>query len=182
MHEVDAQWGASLRPPIEASVEMLLHLEAIWLLRPRYCRFVDLKLWDELEDILTPDTEVFSNNDVGMPPREVPVANSPAEFRARLSGITDGAITVHAVFNPEIEVIGARSARGIWAMSDIVSHPTKPGLRFTGRGHYTDEYRLCDDGRWRICKATLTRLRLDPLPLPEVDAVIGQPGGRTVSR
>jgi hypothetical protein len=77
MHEVDAQWGASLRPPIEASVEMLLHLEAIWLLRPRYCRFVDLKLWDELEDILTPDIEVFSNNDVGMPPPEVPVANSP---------------------------------------------------------------------------------------------------------
>jgi hypothetical protein len=59
MHEVDAQWGASLRPPIEASVEMLLHLEAIWLLRPRYCRFVDLKLWDELEDIHAGHRGVF---------------------------------------------------------------------------------------------------------------------------
>jgi hypothetical protein len=27
-------------------------------------------------------------------------------------------------------------------MHDIVSHPTKPNMRFTGRGHYQDEYRL----------------------------------------
>ena len=64
-------------------------------------------------------------------------------------------------------------------MHDIVSHPTKLSMRFTGRGHYQDEYRLCDDGQWRISKATLTRIRMGPLPLLEVAAVAGQPDGRT---
>jgi hypothetical protein len=174
------QATARSRFRVDDAVEQLLHLEAIRLLRPRYCRFVDLKRWDEFEDLFTPDVQVFSNNNVGVAPRKEPVAQSPSEFRARVSAITDGATTVHACFNPEIEILGARLARGIWAMHDIVSHPTKPGMRFTGRGHYQDEYRLCDDGRWRISKATLTRIRMDPLPLPEVNAVAGQPAGRTV--
>jgi hypothetical protein len=157
------------------ALQRLLHLEAIRLLRPRYCRFLDLKRWDEFEDLFTPDVQVFSDNNVGGAPRREPVAHSPAEFRTRVSAITDGASTVHTCFNPEIEILGARLARGIWAMHDIVSHPTKPNLRFTGRGHYQDEYRLCDDGRWRISKATLTRIRMDALPLLEVDVVAGQP-------
>jgi SnoaL-like domain len=163
------------RSPVDDAVERLLHLEAIRLLRPRYCRFVDLKRWDEFEDLFTPDVQVFSNNSVGVAPGKEPVAQSPAELRARVSGITDGASTVHACFNPEIEILGTRLARGIWAMHDVVSHPTKLTMRFTGRGHYHDEYRLCDDGRWRISKATLTRIRMDPLPRWEVDAAAGQP-------
>jgi SnoaL-like domain len=172
-------------------VEQLLHLEAIRLLRPRYCRFVDLKMWDEFEDLFTPDVQIFSsfaadarpffsNSDPRGAPRKELVAQSPAEFRARVSALTDGASTAHACFNPEIELLADRLAHGIWAMHDIVSHPAKPNIRFTGDGHYEDEYRLCDDGRWRISKAALTRIRMDPLPLPEVNAVTGQPAGKKI--
>jgi SnoaL-like domain len=179
MQDPGMQSEGGSRLSVDHAVERLLHIEAIRLLRPRYCRFLDLKQWDEFEGLFTPDVEIFSNNEVGAAPRKDPVAHSPAEFRARLCALTDGASTAHACFNPEIEILGARLARGIWAMHDIVSHPAKPGMRFTGSGHYQDEYRLCDDGRWRISKATLTRIRMDPLPLPEANAVAGPPAGRS---
>lgn len=52
-------------------------------------------------------------------------------------------------------------------MTDVVSHPSDAAMRWSGRGHYDDEYRRGDDGVWRIAVTRLTRQRLDPLPLRE---------------
>jgi hypothetical protein len=62
---------------------------------------------------------------------------------------------VHA---PEIELTSATTARGIWALEDVVR--LAPGLNLRGYGHYQETYEKTD-GQWRITSSTLTRLRED---------------------
>jgi hypothetical protein len=66
---------------------------------------------------------------------------------------------------PEIEVSGPETARGTWAMSDYVEWPSRDGARvgLRGYGHYIEEYVKEADGRWRIIRSRLARLRVDPL-------------------
>jgi hypothetical protein len=61
---------------------------------------------------------------------------------------------------PEIELLSATEARGIWAMFDYVEFKPSRGIR--GYGHYHEEYRK-EAGSWHISKLKLTRLRVDPL-------------------
>lgn len=167
-----------------ARLEERLHtceqLEELRSLRPRYCRFVDAKMWDALQQILTPDFVLHSHNHVQGERSADPVATSALAFRERLEKISAGATTVHVVTMPEITIETATTARATWAMTDVVSHPTNAGMRWVGRGHYHDEYRRDPDGVWRIARATLTRQRLDPLPLFEAEQVVGQPAGPAV--
>jgi len=67
------------------------------------------------------------------------------------------AVTVHHGHMPEIEILDADRATGIWAMFDQVD---LPGLVLRGFGHYHDEY-VRSGARWRIHRSRLTRLRLD---------------------
>jgi hypothetical protein len=67
---------------------------------------------------------------------------------------------VHA---PEIELTSATTARGIWALNDVVR--LVPALTLHGYGHYHETYEKVD-GRWRIKTSKLTRLREDvPMPM-----------------
>lgn len=159
---------------LEARLAVVEQIEAIRHVRERYCLFVDAKRWDDLEGILTSDFVAYSNNFVGASWSTEPVASSARQFRERVEKLTVGATTVHVCMMPDIRVESATTATGSWAMTDVVTHPTEPGMRFVGRGHYRDEYRF-EDGVWRLAKATLTRQTLDPLPLPEAPAVVGQP-------
>jgi hypothetical protein len=156
---------------LEGAMLTLGQLEEIRRLRERYCRFVDAKLWEELKGLLTPDYRHFATNTVGSEP--VQVAASAEDYLDRVRRITTGATTVHACFMPDIDLTGAATATGLWSMIDVVSHPTEPGLRFIGRGHYRDDYRRGEDGTWRIAVTRLTRQRLDRLPVRE-----GGPGPR----
>jgi len=61
---------------------------------------------------------------------------------------------------PEIELLGADRARGIWAMFDWVDHPA---YDLRGYGHYHEEYAK-EDGAWRIRRTRLVRLREDRTP------------------
>lgn len=148
--------------------------DAIRQLRERYCRFVDAKQWEELKDLLAPDYRHFATNTVGAEPTQV--AASAEEFLDRIRRITSGATTVHACFMADISLTGAATATGVWSMTDVVSHPTEPGMRFIGRGHYRDDYRRGEDGVWRIAVTRLTRQRLDRLPMREAGPVPGLPG------
>ncbi len=58
----------------------------------------------------------------------------------------------------EIEITGPNTAKGVWAMYDYVDIP---GQKFNGYGHGHEEYRKCEDGKWRNAKIRLTRLRVD---------------------
>ena len=59
---------------------------------------------------------------------------------------------------PEIELTSPTTATGTWAMEDWLRWPD--GRELHGAGHYHEEYEKVD-GRWRITKMTLTRLRTD---------------------
>jgi hypothetical protein len=59
---------------------------------------------------------------------------------------------------PEIEITSPTTARGVWAMEDMLRWPD--GRELHGYGHYHETYERTDDG-WRIKTLTLTRLRTD---------------------
>ena len=55
---------------------------------------------------------------------------------------------------PEIELTSATTARGIWALQDVVRFG--PGVTLVGYGHYHETYEK-RDGAWRIKSLHLTR-------------------------
>jgi hypothetical protein len=144
------------------SVHALQDLEAIRVLKARYCRFLDCKQWPQLEDLFTADCtfamDVADQNEMG------------PESKARLDRrgfvimvravLTTGATSVHHVHAPELSLLSPGTATGIWAMEDYVVAPLRS---FRGYGHYHETYRK-EDGTWRISAWRLDRLRIDPLP------------------
>jgi hypothetical protein len=75
-----------------------------------------------------------------------------------LLGVIGDVVTVHHGHTPEIELTSATTARGIWAMEDMLRWPD--GREMHGYGHYHETYELVEDA-WRIKTSTLTRLRVD---------------------
>ena len=70
-------------------------------------------------------------------------------------------VTVHHGHMPEIEILSPSSAKGIWAMEDILKWPEAAAVKtLHGYGHYHETYRKTADG-WRIETSKLTRLRVD---------------------
>ena len=67
-------------------------------------------------------------------------------------------VPLHQVPAPEIQLPSATSARGVWALEDVVRFG--PGVNLRGYGHYTETYQEID-GQWRIPSSTPTRLRED---------------------
>lgn len=158
---------------LELALARWEELEVIRHLRERYCLYVDAQRWDDLASLLTPDYRHYSTNTVGAAPSLV--ADSAEAFLERVVSVTVGATTVHSCAMPRLTVIGPGEATGLWAMTDVVSHPSDPSMRFTGRGHYADDYRRGADGTWRIAVTRLTRQRLDSLSLRENDTPPGLP-------
>lgn len=152
---------------VEQQLDLLRQVDEIRHLRERYCRYVDAQQWDDLTSILDVDYRHYATNTVGAEPTLV--ADSADAFLERVTTLTAGSTTVHACFMPHIALRDDRHATGRWSMTDVVSHPTDPRMRFAGHGHYDDEYVRGDDLVWRIAVARLTRQRLDPLPLREAD-------------
>src|SRR5690606_35420468 len=73
-----------------------------------------------------------------------------------------GAVSIHHGHMPEIEILSADQAAGIWAMEDRIfwpsNNPTVMGLEsLHGYGHYHEKYRRVD-GRWLIQSLKVTRL------------------------
>jgi hypothetical protein len=147
-------------------LQRLLDRQAIEELKAKYCRCLDQKRWDEFRAIFTDDASI----DVG-----TIRCTSADEFVAAARERTQGATTVHQCTMPEVEV-GADTATGIWAMTDLVQRAPGPwpdGLAgFHGYGHYYEEYRRTPDG-WRIASVRVQRLRLDVIPADPADSGAG---------
>jgi hypothetical protein len=136
----------------------LTDIEAIKQLKARYFRLMDQKRWDEWASVFAADAHLVV-------PEGGVDERGRAAVVASVSGVLEGVRTVHHGHMPEIEITGADTARGVWAMFDYVEFPTgADGARFglQGYGHYTEEY-VREDGEWRIASLHLSRLRIDPL-------------------
>lgn len=135
---------------------------AIERLKARYCRYVDLKRWDRLVTLFTPDAE-FDGFYRALQD------SSPADFVRGIAQRLEDAITVHHCHMPDIEFESETSARGVWAMTDFNEWP-RP-TRFdalqdvygiVGYGFYEEKYRF-ENGTWLISFMRLTRVRIDPV-------------------
>ena len=130
----------------------LLEIEAIKQLKARYCRHLDTKDWQAWRSLFTAD--FLSDTS----PAGGKVIQGADDFVAFTRKSLRSQATVHQVHAPEIELTSATTARGVWALEDVVRFG--PGVNLRGYGHYTETYEKVD-GQWFIASSTLTRLRED---------------------
>jgi len=134
------------------AAESLLEIEAIKQLKARYCRLLDTKDWQGWRAIFSDDFRSDTSPSGGK------VIVGADDFVAFVRKNLGAQPTVHQVHAPEIELTSATTARGIWALNDVVRLAF--GLNLDGYGHYHETYEKID-GQWRITSSTLTRLRTD---------------------
>jgi len=127
-------------------------IEAIKQLKARYFRTMDTKDWAGMRDVFADDVVVDTTDSGGN------VISGADEFMAFLQPVLQDVVTVHHGHMPEIELTSPTTARGVWAMEDMLRYPD--GNEMHGYGHYHETYELADDA-WRIRTLTLTRLRTD---------------------
>lgn len=132
----------------------LLEVEAIKRLKARYCRHLDTKDWSAWRGLFTDD---FLSDTSEAGGKVVHGGDEFVAFTRRNIG-KPSQPTVHQVHAPEIELTSATTARGVWALNDIVRLGF--GLNVNGYGHYHETYEKID-GQWRIKSSKLTRLRTD---------------------
>jgi hypothetical protein len=127
-------------------------IEAIKQLKARYCRYLDTKDWVAWRGLFTDDFLSDTAESGGK------VIDGADEFVAFTRNSLRDQVTVHQVHAPEIEMTSASTARGVWALEDVVRFGL--GVNLRGYGHYHETYEKID-GQWRIKSSKLTRLRVD---------------------
>ncbi len=130
----------------------LLEIEAIKQLKARYCRLLDTKDWRGWRSLFA-DEFLSDTSQAGG--KVIRGADDFVAFTRK--GLRNQA-TVHQVHAPEIELTSLTTARGVWALEDVVRFG--PGVNLRGYGHYAETYEKVD-GRWVFTSSTLTRLRED---------------------
>jgi len=136
--------------PIDEPREIL----ALERLKARYCRLLDAKDWTGWREVFTDD---FLSDTSASGGEQIAGADAfVAYVRAQLG--SPRRTTVHQVHAPELELTSETTAKGIWALEDVVR--LAPGFSFHGHGHYHETYEK-SAGRWRIRSSILTRLRED---------------------
>jgi len=139
--------------------QQLIDLEDIRQLKSRYFRLMDTQQWEPWTECFTADISALYE---GAPRRsETQPMDITCDGRDVLvegvSTLMTGAKSMHQGFMPEIELLDANNAKGIWAMFDYVRLPT---CHFKGWGHYHENY-VREGGAWRIKKIHLTRLHTE---------------------
>jgi hypothetical protein len=138
----------------EDNATALLAIEAIKQLKARYCRYLDTKDWAAWRALFADDF-VSDTSEAGG--KLIVGADDFVAFTRKGIGRPAQA-TAHQVHAPEIELTSATTARGLWALQDVVRFG--PGVSLVGYGHYDETYESID-GRWIIKSSKLTRLRED---------------------
>ena len=135
-------------------VAALVEIEAIKQLKARYCRLLDAKNWSAWRELFADDFR----SDTSPAGGKLIVGGDHFVAFTRKSLAKPSQVTVHQVHAPEIEITSDTTARGVWALEDVVR--LAPGVTLRGYGHYDETY-VKIDGRWRFQSSTLTRLRED---------------------
>jgi hypothetical protein len=132
----------------------LMAIEAIKQLKARYCRHLDTKDWAAWRAIFADD---FVSDTADAGGKLIIGADDFVAFTRKGIGRPSQA-TAHQVHAPEIELTSSTTARGVWALHDVVRFG--PGVTLVGYGHYHETYENVA-GRWLIKSSKLTRLRED---------------------
>lgn len=137
------------------TLEKLLAIEEIRLLKARRCRAVDDKDWELYRQCHTPDAKSFALGSASDP---IVGRDAMTEsLKVALAGKT----TVHHVHTPEITVHSPVTAEGMWAMEDMLWWQEHGVEQWThGYGRYFETYEKLD-GQWLIASRRLVRSRVD---------------------
>jgi len=127
-------------------------IEAIKQLKARYFRTMDTKDWDGMRRVFTDDVVMDTSASGGG------VITGADAFMAFLQETLAGVVTVHHGHMPEIALTSPTTAKGVWALQDLLVWPN--GRRLDGYGHYHETYERVGD-EWRIASSKLTRLHMD---------------------
>ena len=145
--------------------ERLAAIEEIKVLMARRIRSMDTKDWPLYDTCHAPDATLDSFGT--LPDRHKPagsIARGKQEILEMIRKVVDGEVkltTVHHAHTPEIEITDPMTAKGVWAMEDVLRWPAGAAVNtLQGYGHYHETYRKTEDG-WRIQSSKLTRLRVD---------------------
>ena len=145
-----------------ASPDDLAAVEEIKQLKARYFRLLDTQEWDAWGDVFAEDAVMDVSDDTG--DGESGLVRGRERIVTAVSRALSGARTIHHGHMPEIEIIDADHASGIWAMRDTVDFASagEPPRGIQGSGWYHETYER-DDGTWKITSMRLERHRVDPL-------------------
>jgi hypothetical protein len=144
------------------ALERLVAVEELKKLKARYFRCMDTKDWAGFADVFAPDAVMDMSSEM----RDGTTTGSGitrgnqaiADF---VRAAVDHVRTVHHGHMPELELESDTTARGVWAMEDLLRWPPgHPVATIHGFGHYHETYTKVD-GAWRIQSTRLTRLRVD---------------------
>jgi hypothetical protein len=153
----------SVTPSDSLTVEdRLIAIESIKQLKARYFRTLDTKDWDGFRGVFA-DSASIGPIDSGLPPSDArPVGNrNPDEFVLRVRTNLAEVKSVHHGHMPEIELISASEAHGVWAMEDHLQFPNGSAVAtLHGFGHYHETY-VHNARGWQIASMRLTRLRIE---------------------
>ncbi|GAA4536203.1 nuclear transport factor 2 family protein [Mycobacterium paraffinicum] len=138
----------------DADDATLLAIESIKQLKARYCRNLDSKDWAAWRTVFTDD---FVSDTAEAGGKVIEGADDFVAFTRKALGRPTQA-TAHQVHAPEIALTSATTARGVWALQDVVRFG--PGVTLVGYGHYHETYEKIG-GLWLIKSSKLTRLRED---------------------
>jgi hypothetical protein len=129
-------------------------IEAIKALKARYFRLMDVKDWEGLAGVFTPDVVIDMTEEGSGSGVITTVAQYLPFLRANIETVT----TVHHGHMPEITLTSRNTATGVWAMEDKLWWPEgSPIVHLHGYGHYHETYEK-HEGVWRIKTLKLTRL------------------------
>ncbi len=134
---------------LERMIRVLQDTEAIKKLKARYWRCIDKKLWSDLEEVFAEDATADYGPNMQLEGRAAIIQFLKDNLGA------ESLITVHGGHSPEIEITSETTARGIWALNDLLVRP--PGTRMMGWSHYHDEY-VKEKGQWRKKSTKITQI------------------------
>ena len=140
-------------------IERFLAIEEIKQLKARYFRCMDSKDWEGFAAVLAPDVTVDYTPPGGN--QKDWSTSGAANVVSFVRKTVESAVTVHHGHMPEVEVISAANARGIFAMEDLIWWPEGARRKtLHGWGHYHETYEKVE-GKWLIKTLRLTRLRVE---------------------
>ena len=151
-------------------IDKLIAIEEIKKLKARYFHCIDLKDFNSLCRVFTQDAtydvrqalkDPITQPDEALQGEFVEVLEGCAEIINVVKSVMIDTCSIHHGSMPEIEILSATHAKGIWAMEDIV---ITPDIHLHGYGHYHETYKKVD-GHWLIESLILTRLKVDVITL-----------------
>jgi hypothetical protein len=116
--------------------------EAIRELMADYWWYMDTKQWDRWKDVFTEDLNVWFDDILTVESRE--------EFFDLNSNVwLKTKHTAHHGHQFKVILTSDTTAEGRFILNDTVTDDDTLRM-MNGFGYYLDDYRLCDDGKWRI--------------------------------